>query len=100
MGVGLEMVHDIPISGHQGKEKTRQRVLQRFFWLSVFKDIEEFCKSCRVCQKTTIRIGTKAPLLPLPIISELFSRMAMGIVVDPLPRSWGGNHYMLVKQYS
>eukprot|EP00731_Ephydatia_muelleri_P039305 Em1361g1a len=30
------------ISGHQGKEKTRQRVLRRFFWPSVYKDIEDY----------------------------------------------------------
>lgn len=38
---------------------------------------------------------TKAPLIPLPIISEPFSRMAMDIV-GPLPKSQGGNRYLLV----
>ena len=74
------MAHEIPISGHQGKEKKRQRVLRRFFWPSVFKDIEDYCTSCRICQETTQSVGTRAPLIPLPIISELFSRMAMDIV--------------------
>ena len=61
----------------------------------MFKDIEEYCRSCQVCQKTTTSIGTRAPPIPLPIISELFSRMAMDIV-GPLPRSRGGNQYVLV----
>ena len=91
----LEMAHEIPISGHQGKEKTRQRVLRRFFWPSVYKDIEGYCRSCRICQKTTHSVGTRAPLIPLPIISEPFSRMAMDIV-GPLPRSRSGNRYVLV----
>eukprot|EP00731_Ephydatia_muelleri_P002993 Em0001g2993a len=41
-GTVLEMAHEIPISGLQGKEKTRQRVLRRFFWPSVYKDIEDY----------------------------------------------------------
>ena len=94
-GTVLEMVHEIPISGHQGKEKTRQRVLRRFFWPSVYKDIEEYCRSCRICQKTTHSFGTRAPLFPLPIISEPFSRMAMDLV-GPLPRSRSGNRYVMV----
>ncbi|KAL5502187.1 hypothetical protein EMCRGX_G008918 [Ephydatia muelleri] len=68
--------------------------VRRFFWPSVFKDIEDYC-SCRICQKTTQSVGTRAPLIPLPIISELFSRMAMDIV-DPLPRSRSGNRHVLV----
>ena len=38
---------------------------------------------------------SKAPLIPLPIISEPFSRIAMDIV-GPLPRSKSGNRYVLV----
>ena len=38
----LELVHDILLVGHLGKEKTRQQVL-RFYWLTVFKDVNEFC---------------------------------------------------------
>ena len=37
----------------------------------------------------------KAPMIPLPIIAEPFSRMAMDIV-GPLPKSRAGNKYLLV----
>ena len=59
-GTVLEMAHEIPISGHQGKEKTRQRVLRRFFWPSVYKNIEDYCRSCRICQKTTHSVGDES----------------------------------------
>ena len=78
----LEVAHEI----HLGKEKTRQRILQRFYWPTVFKDVENFCKSCVICQKTANRKAPKAPMIPLPIISEPFSRITMDIV-GPLPRS-------------
>ena len=91
----LEVAHEIPLAGHLGKEKTRQRILQRFYWPTVFKDVENFCKSCVICQKTANRKAPKAPMIPLPIISEPFSRIAMDIV-GPLPRSRAGNKYVLV----
>ena len=47
----LSMAHEIPSAGHLGKEKTRQRILQRFYWLSLYKDVEEFCQTCVTCQK-------------------------------------------------
>jgi hypothetical protein len=91
----LELAHDIPLAGHLGKEKTRQRVLRRFYWPTVFKDVEEFCRCCSACQKTANRKAPPAPLIPLPIISEPFSRIAMDIV-GPVPRSRAGNRYILV----
>ena len=91
----LKLAHEIPIAGHLGSEKTRQRLLRRFYWPGVFKDVEEFCRSCPTCQKTSQHRVSKAPLIPLPIISEPFSRIAMDIV-GPLPRSKSGNRYVLV----
>lgn len=91
----LELAHNVPIAGHLGKEKMRQRVLCRFYWATVFRDIENFCQSCVTCQKATHRGVRQAPLIPLPVISVPFSRIAMDIV-GPLPRSRTGNRYILV----
>ena len=91
----LELAHDIPMAGHQGRDKTRQRILRRFYWPSVFQDIENFCKSCRICQKASKQRVKAAPLISLPVISEPFSRVAMDIV-GPLPRSKAGHRYILV----
>ena len=91
----LELGHQIPLAGHLGKQKTQQRILRRFYWPTVFKDVEEFCRCCVQCQKSTNRRVQQAPLIPLPIISEPFSRIAMDIV-GPLPRSRAGNRYVLV----
>ena len=90
--VVLEIGHEIPPAGHLGKEKTRQRITRR---PTVFKDINEYYKSCAVCQKSSIKKVPRAPLIPLPIISETFQQIAMDIV-GPLPRSHLGNKYILV----
>ena len=32
----LKLAHEIPLSGHLGKEKTSTRVLQRFYWPTLY----------------------------------------------------------------
>ena len=91
----LRLAHNIPLSGHLGKNKTARRILQRFYWPTVYHDVAEYCLSCAICQKTSQQRGRRAPLIPLPIIEETFSRIAMDIV-GPLPRRRTGNSYVLV----
>ena len=91
----LRLAHEIPLAGHMGKNKTARRILQRFYWPSLYKDVAQFCKSCEECQKTSPRRVKQAPLISLPIMDEPFARIAMDIV-GPLPRSRSGNRYILV----
>ena len=91
----MKLAHSIPLAGHLGKNKTTNRVLQRFYWPTLFRDIAEYCRSCSACQLATGRKPPKFPLIPRPIITEPFSRIAMDIV-GPLPLSRRGNRYILV----
>ena len=91
----LQLAHEIPLAGHMGKGKTTQRILQRFYWPTVYQDVAKFCRSCGECQKCPHRKVQKAQLIPLPIVTEPFQRIAMDIV-GPLPRSRAGNRYVLV----
>eukprot|EP00731_Ephydatia_muelleri_P012008 Em0006g902a len=54
--------------------------IEGFYWPNVFGDVEEFCRTCAICQKASHKRVGKAPLMPLPVISEPFSRVAMDIV--------------------
>ena len=94
-GTILTLAHSIPLSGHLGKDKTSRRVLQRFYWPTLYKDVATYCKSCPSCQKSARTRKQRVPMVPLPIISEPFSRIAMDIV-GPLPRSRSGMRYILV----
>ncbi|KAL5479791.1 hypothetical protein EMCRGX_G023369 [Ephydatia muelleri] len=91
----LQMAHAIPMAGHLGRKKTTERVLQRFFWPGVSKDVAEYCRNCSSCQKASSKRVTPAPLIPLPVIAEPFSRIALDIV-GSLPSSRSGNHFVLV----
>ena len=91
----LHLAHTIPLAGHMGRDKTAQRILQRFYWPTVYKDTADYCRSCAECQKSRQQKVKRAPLMPLPIIGEPFARIAMDIV-GPLPRSRAGHRFILV----
>ena len=39
----LHMAHNIPLAGHLGRDKTADRILQRFFWPGIHGDVEMHC---------------------------------------------------------
>ena len=34
-----------------GRDKTREKLANRFFWTSMYQDIDEYIKTCEKCQK-------------------------------------------------
>ena len=94
-GLVLKLAHDIPWSGHLGIEKTKDRVLQNYYWPGVFKDLADYCRSCPECQKTACRRrGETAKLGQMPILDEPFRRVGIDII-GKLNRSAQGNAYIL-----
>ncbi|XP_039862407.1 uncharacterized protein LOC120718122 [Simochromis diagramma] len=92
----LHLAHTLPWAGHLGRQKTYLRVSSRFFWPSMYTDVQNYCRTCPVCQKTCLaRKSDRALLQPLPIISTPFRRIAMDIV-GPLVKSSRGHQYILV----
>ncbi|GFT15518.1 retrovirus-related Pol polyprotein from transposon 297 [Trichonephila clavipes] len=64
--------HD-EIEGHLVVTKTKDRVLHYFFWPNIYKDIEEFVKSCDACQRVgKIRDKVNVLLKLVLIIAEVF----------------------------
>ena len=45
----MRITHSVPMAGHLGRDKTTQRILQRFYWPSVRHDVAEYCRCCEVC---------------------------------------------------
>ena len=89
-----KLAHDVPMSGHFGWEKTLARVGKHFWWPGVTINVAEYCRLCKVCQRTA-RKGPKAPLILMPIIGVPFKRIAMD-VIGHLPMSSTGKQYVLV----
>ena len=91
----LHQMHNSIMSGHLGTKKTRENLLQRFYWFCVRDDIYNHIKKCHEC--TSIKGPAKMPKAPLgrmPTGAPL-DRLSMDIL-GPLPRSHNGNKYILV----
>ena len=47
----LELAHDNPVSGHMGRDKTLQKLLQSGYWHSIRKDSDTYVESCSACSR-------------------------------------------------
>jgi hypothetical protein len=90
----MRMMHDHPLSGHLGTDKTRRRVEWRFWWPSMIRDIEEYCRSCKPCQQVKGGMARRAGLLnPIPPAGKLERFMAD--IAGPFPETKGKLKWIL-----
>lgn len=48
----LRSLHDSSTGGcHFGRDKTRDKIVKRYFWHGMYEDIDEYIKTCEICQK-------------------------------------------------
>ena len=90
----IRVAHSTPLAGHFGRNKTTQRLLRRYFWPGINREVADACRSCAACQRTARVERNRAPLMPLPIVEEPFARVAMDIV-GPLQKSGRGHRFIL-----
>ena len=90
----LELAHSNPVAGHFGYKRTYARISLHFIWPRVWLDVKSFVKSCGGCQRAARNTNAKAPLQPLPCVSEPFEKVASDLV-GPLPRTCSGFKYIL-----
>lgn len=82
-------------SAHVGITKTKDRLLRNIFWPGCYWQIDEYVRSCDVCQRVGRgREKTKAPLKLVPIIGEIFTKVNIDLC-GPLPESEKGHKYLL-----
>jgi len=92
----LGLAHESIMSGHEGINKTVDRILARFWWPGLHGDVSRYCRSCDVCQRTTPRGRvTKAPLQKMPVITIPFQRVGIDLVGPVIPASESGKRYIL-----
>ena len=90
----LSLAHSSSMSGHFGIKKTTARICKHFTWPRISSDVKTRCTTCPQCQMAARNDRGKAPLIPLPVITVPFSRLAFD-VVGPLPRTKSGYKYIL-----
>ena len=91
----LKANHDIISSGHQGVEKTLQRLKHTAYWIGMAKDTALYCRSCMVCQRSKLPMPTPVPMTNVPI-GHPWQMLAVDVLQVPV--SSRGNCYLLVLQ--
>lgn len=92
----LHISHDSLMAGHLKTGKTCAKILAQFFWPGVQSDVNRYCKSCDLCQKTVPKGKlTRVPLGSMPLIGTPFQRVAVDLVGPLDPPTDRGNRYIL-----
>ena len=92
----LNLGHETLLAGHMGIVKTTDRIQSNFFWPGMHLDVQNFCRSCDICQRTVPRGRVaKAPLGQMPIVNTPFQRVAVDLIGPIQPVSNRGHRYIL-----
>ena len=93
----LTTYHDTAANGsHFGRDKTIYKIRKRFFWPSMYKDVENYVKSCILCAQYNPRrqkaLGKLRPIEPPQGVWQL---VAMDFHGPLVPTSTRGNKYII-----
>ena len=92
----MTLAHAGVMRGHQGVHRTLERVMKSFWWPGMSNDVNLFCHSCHICQRTVSKSRIpKMPLRKMPIIDTPFKRVAVDLVIEIFPASSRGHRCIL-----
>ena len=83
------------MAGHQGFQRTYDKLAKNYFWKSMREDTMKYVQSCDTCQR--IKIPTRSPsglLKPLPIPDDRFKTISVDFL--ELPKGSQGNDMAMV----
>ena len=60
----MSLAHEGLFAGHLGRTKTYERVAADFYWPGMYKDVEEYIRTCHVCQVA----GKPNQIIPPPLL--------------------------------
>ena len=84
------------VIGHFGGQRTSDYVRQWYWWPKVNSHVEEFCKTCGICQQAkTLNKKPAGVLHPLPIPSKPWESIGMDFI-GPFPESQGCNYLWVI----
>eukprot|EP00731_Ephydatia_muelleri_P038643 Em0841g1a len=74
----IRACHDGVDGCHYGRDKTRAKIGQTYWWKGLNRDVDQYCRQCDVCQRVNAKLeGKKAELHPIPVPSKSFSSGTM-----------------------
>jgi Integrase zinc binding domain/Integrase core domain len=89
----LWITHNHPTGGHFAKDSIYTKLVDKYYWKGMYKDIEDYVKRCDACQRRGQQ-GGKGFLNPIKV-GKPFERIRIDFV-GPLPKTISGNKYIIV----
>ena len=90
----LSLLHDTNFTGHKGTHKMYEDAIRHFWWNNIYKDIQNYVSSCKLCLKSNTGHSPKIPLKPLEIPSAPFLTIHVDLLKFHTPSK--GNNFTLV----
>ena len=82
------------MASHKGRDSTYSKISERFFWFSIYNDVEYYIKACEICQKQgDLKLKTNSELQSIPVPVDVTKQV--GVDLCTLPEV-GGYHYLIV----
>ena len=82
--------HDSKLAGHLGIEKTYAKMVQLYYWPTIYSDTKKYVRTCLICQRTKHEHGKQRGLLqPLPIPTRRWQIVTMDFIIH-LPKTKNG----------
>jgi hypothetical protein len=95
----LKFCHFEACGGHFSIKKTAAKILQcGFYWPTLFKDTNNFCRSCERCQKLGAISRRNMMPLNLILVIEIFDCWGIDFM-GPFPPSFGYLYILVVVDY-
>ena len=96
VGEILFSTHNEPLAGHLGLAKTTHKIMSRYFWYIMRKDIEKYVRGCEDCQTRKGTANAKPAGLLHPLSIGLpFDRVGIDLL-GPFRRSKKGKKFIIV----
>ena len=86
----LTSMHSDNLSGHFGREKRRNKICSRYYWLGMVDDIDNFVTKCDICQRFVRKFNKKhTELHPIIVKDEVWDRIGVDLI------GTRGNRYIM-----
>ena len=90
----LYHIHDSPIAGHPGKERSFRQAQRSYFWPTMRKDITRHCLLCHSCAQHRPSVHFESPNLAYPIPHAPWDSVSVDVL--KLPITENGYQYLVV----
>jgi hypothetical protein len=84
----LKEMHECPIGGHQGGQRTYERLKLYVTWPGMFQDVENYYKNCEICQNKNLLVLIPKHLFKKLIISTVGQNLLTYCRTVKYDRGW------------